>query len=272
MPKYVIAHASATSRVLRLDLGGVEVDLYQDNPRHREIVANIYRPFDGRTLLGAHELRLMVLEAEFEFGEPDETPELLCAWPEDCGGWIDPGPKLIDRASTAIFRKRIAQKHGRRPSVMKIREGEICARCGCPLTSSDDGHHIEPRAMGGDDSPENRDPLCKTCHRDGHAESGEIRIRDGRYTVEVVAVDERDMVADGVYVRINMVGGPVSGRQYWAVWPYDMGWGPHPGAKYSALLCKDGRNLVARHVEPSDASWRPTTQTWDPETIRARLR
>ena len=43
-----------------------------------------------------------------------------------------------------------------------LREHPICAVCGRPATDVD---HVVPKAEGGDDTEENLQPLCRTCHR-----------------------------------------------------------------------------------------------------------
>lgn len=43
----------------------------------------------------------------------------------------------------------------------------ICVRCG--RTEEIEKHHIKERSLGGDDEPENKEPLCSACHDYEHA-------------------------------------------------------------------------------------------------------
>ena len=40
-----------------------------------------------------------------------------------------------------------------------------CGICGCGLSAGFDDDHIKPLWEGGDNSPDNRQPLCKPCHK-----------------------------------------------------------------------------------------------------------
>ncbi len=61
----------------------------------------------------------------------------------------------------------------------------------CPIhgEAPTDDHHVVPRVYGGEDTPENKQRICRHCHRELHAQDGELHRRGWRGLMDAVGVD-----------------------------------------------------------------------------------
>lgn len=261
--KYVIAHASATTQVLHLVIGDYEVELYRTNAVHREIIANLYLPFDPRGRVFPHELRGMEIRAEIEPRELDETADLLCAWPDGFEPIYPAGPSLVERATAALFRWKPRRVLGRKPTLMKaVRttpdgDAKPCADCGAPSTQT---HHVTPRADWGEDEEGNLVELCDACHVRRHRAGGPVVLKATWYDAEVTATTVGGR-SGGDVVRLAIVSGPLAGRCYNARWLPELGYGPAVGRVYHCFLAKTSAGVEVRSVEPSKRESRPIPLT-----------
>jgi len=71
---------------------------------------------------------------------------------------------LDTKVGSPVATKRIrGREHGRIRLRIMVRDGAVCAKCGCGVNL--EVHHKRPLHLGGSESDENRVTLCGACHR-----------------------------------------------------------------------------------------------------------